>query len=116
MLIMIVDSDVNRRAGLCTLLSKQGHKLLVARNRSDAITILSEARMPPKLILLDPRCGGADATTFLESVINVAPGVRILPLAFREEAHCREMLDMTFGMVRKTLKRILRTRQLLNGK
>jgi DNA-binding NarL/FixJ family response regulator len=113
MLIMIVDRDAKRRVGLCTLLSKQGHKLMVIRNRTDAVTILRGARSAPKLILLDPNCGGVSPATFLQSVMNLLPSVKILPLAAGAEPDCGEMLSMTYGMVRRTLKRILRTRQLL---
>jgi len=90
MLIMIVDGDVDRRAGLCSLLSRQGHLLLVARNRTDALTILRGSRTPPKLILLDPHCGGIDATSFLEGVIHVAPETKILPLAIGRSLYCHD--------------------------
>lgn len=80
MLIMIVDGDASRRRGLCLMLSKRGHTMQSATNRTSAIRILRQTQSKPRLILLDPDCEGASADEFLRVVVERAPEAKMVLL------------------------------------
>jgi DNA-binding NtrC family response regulator len=86
MLIMIVDGDANRCAGLCALLSRRGHKVQTARDRTEAISILWRSSHYPELVLLDPDCGGESATWFLDRLVPLAPQAKVILMPWRTSA------------------------------
>jgi CheY-like chemotaxis protein len=78
MVILMVDSDKTRRVRLTVNLSRQGHQVQLATNRTDALQIARG--ITPKLVLLDLNAGGLSCEMFIGGLAAIAPDAKIFTM------------------------------------
>ncbi|MFB0526926.1 MAG: response regulator [bacterium] len=76
--VLIVDSRVEDRGALRNILAKRRHRVLVARDRDEAIEIVQENDFD--VMLLDMGVAGVDSIEILETVKKIKPGMEVVTM------------------------------------
>ena len=77
-LILVVDDELEIRDMTAAMLSRQGYRVIVANDGSEATTLFNQYRRDIRLVVVDLHMPGIDGLMLTRMLQRISPGVRIL--------------------------------------